>query len=74
MVCSVVDALESSHHLTGYTHGVSKPKTDCKQFFQSLLDIGDPAIRHHRWQSSKNTSVVYPNHEFILFSDIKIWP
>ncbi len=40
MVSSVVDAQKCNHHLAGYTHGIFKPRNSCREFFQSLLDIG----------------------------------
>lgn len=40
MVCSVVDALETEHHLAGYSHGLFKPRKPCLDFFQELMDIG----------------------------------
>ncbi|AEV29405.1 hypothetical protein SpiGrapes_1598 [Sphaerochaeta pleomorpha str. Grapes] len=40
LVCSLIDALPTTHHLAGYTHGLFKPKKPCITFFQELMDIG----------------------------------
>ncbi len=40
LICSVVDALPTKHHLAGYTHGLFKPRKPCIAFFQELMEIG----------------------------------
>jgi len=40
LVCAVIDALHTTHHLAGYTHGLFKPRKPCVAFFQELMQIG----------------------------------
>lgn len=40
LVCAVVDALPTTPHLAGYSHGLFKPRKPCTEFFQDLINIG----------------------------------